>query len=129
MKRVWHHIGGIVFDGACVVAGFGAAFIAAVADYTGTHAQFWFFRLAFSTLPLVLVALASTLLRHERPWRCWLRFAFFEWQALWIAVASLDDISRGRWGYGGHFLPAVLLDAAVFLMVLSVSRFRVRTVA
>lgn len=129
MKRLWHRIGGVLFDGMCVAAGYWAAFVAALADYEGTQAQFWGCRLALSTLPLVLGALASTFLFQERDWRCWLRFALFEWMALWIVVASAEDILRGRFGYGGHFLPAVLLDAAVFLLVLNVRRLRVRTAA
>lgn len=118
MKRLWNHMGSVLFDGVCVAAGVGAAFMAAVADYTGdTPAQFWYFRLALSTLPVALVGWVSTFLRHERAWHWWLRFALFEWLAIALAVAA-----------GGKFLPAVLLDAAVFGMVLNASR-RGRTVA
>lgn len=127
MKRVWHHVGGVLFDAVCVAAGYGVGFLSAVADYTGdTPATFWYFRLALSTLPVALLAWASTSLFRERHWRGWLRFACFEWMALWIGVGALGG--DGNFAYGGRFVPAVLLDAAVFLMVLNVSRFHGRAV-
>lgn len=130
MRRLWNHMGSVLFDGVCVAAGVGAAFMAAVADYTGdTPAQFWYFRLALSTLPVALVGWVSTFLRHERAWHWWLRFVLFELAALSIVVGTAERIARGNFANGGRFLPAVLLDAAVFLLVLSASRVRWRTVA
>lgn len=98
--------------------------LSAMADYTGdTPATFWYFRLPLATLPVALLAWISTSLFRERSWRGWLRFACFEWMALVIGMGALVS---GRFAYGGRFLPAVLLDAAVFMLVLNASRFHRR---
>ena len=116
MKRMWHHIGGVLFDAVCFAFGYGAALLAAFAGYDASLEQFWALRVTLLTVPLVLVALTSKLLRQDPTWRCWLRFALFDAMTFWMA----DDVPDT-----GLLL---FVDATVFWFVLSGSQWRWRTV-
>jgi hypothetical protein len=117
MKRVLHHIAGVLFDGVCLVAGGFGTFLAIWAGYEGTLEQFWSCRLVLSTFPLLLIALLSGFLREDPAWRCWLRFVLFEALAFLMVV----DVRQ---------LPlSLLVDATVYAAVLNGWRVRWRTVA
>lgn len=127
MKRVWHEIVGVLLDLGCAYAGFMVAAVSAVVDYgSDTRLPFWGFRLLFSTLPVVFIAWLSAYVRHERAWRCWLRFALFGGTTFAFAVVSVGYMVKGDFRYAGLFLPAVLLDTAVCWAVLNAPRFRRR---
>ncbi|MFP2927122.1 hypothetical protein ACLESO_18360 [Pyxidicoccus sp. 3LG] len=130
-ERWTHHAGGILFDGACLALGFAAPFMAFWAWYEGdgvSNALYWFFRLALATLPLVLIALASTRLRHDVPWRCWLRFALFECLSLLLLAYMLQH----QWSRNGSgdaeasllFLLPLLIDSAVYALAVNAWRLR-----
>ncbi|WPB72950.1 hypothetical protein KYC5002_28285 [Archangium violaceum] len=128
MKWLRQHVGGILFDGACLVLGYAATFLAFWAWYEGTLEQFWSFRLVLSTPLALLIALASTLLRHDAAWRCWLRFALFECLMLQLFVDSvLRDWRWSNANYREHsmqFLLTLLLNAVVYAVGLNVWRLR-----
>jgi hypothetical protein len=126
----WRLVGGILFDVACFVAGSAATLLAITTWYVNTTEQFWGLRLALTTVPLVLVALASTFLRQDPAWRGWLRFALFEC----VMLQTLGDClwSHSHWHSGlrdgadldslAHILMTAFLNAAVYAVALNVWR-------
>ncbi|MCY1019192.1 hypothetical protein [Pyxidicoccus sp. MSG2] len=117
---------GILFDVACLCGGGFAAFWAFYGMYEGTKEDFWGIRLLMMVFPAALIALLSSLLFDDAPWRCWLRFALFEGMSLLLLATELEH----AWGYRSldryegvmHLVLALLADAAIYAGVLGLSR-------
>ncbi|NMO18820.1 hypothetical protein HPC49_07135 [Pyxidicoccus fallax] len=124
----WRLVGGILLDVAGLVAGSLAGFWAFYGMYEGTKGDFWFIRLTMMVPSAVVMALLSSLLRHDVPWRCWLRFALFELMTLLLLVMDVEHDWGKRFLYAGywegviHLVLSLLLDAAVYAVALNVWR-------
>jgi hypothetical protein len=125
--RKWLRHGlGILFDVACLCGGGLAAFWAFYGMYEGTKGDFWGVRLMMMVFPAALIALLSSLLLDDVPWRSWLRFALFEGMSLLLLAMELEHV----WGYRSldryegvmHLVLALLADAAIYAGVLGLSR-------
>lgn len=126
MQKWLRHGLGILFDVACICGGGFAAFWAFWGMYEGTLRDFWGIRLLMMVFPAALIALLSSLLFDDAPWRCWLRFALFETLSVLLLVMKLEH-GWGHWSMDWHestmhLVLALLVDAAVYALVLGLLR-------
>ncbi|WP_163999466.1 hypothetical protein [Pyxidicoccus caerfyrddinensis] len=115
----------ILFDVACLCGGGFLAFMAFWGMYEGTKGDFWALRLMM-VVPAALIALLSSRLLDDVPWRCWLRFALFEGMSFLLLAEELNQ-GWGRWSMDWHestmhLVLALLVDAAIYAMMLGLLR-------
>lgn len=124
LKKWLRHGLGILFDAACLCGGGFAAFLAFWTMHEGTTGEFWAVRVTLMVFIAPLIALMSSILFEDAPWRCWLRFLLFEGVSL-VFIVTLLEHGWGRWSMDWHegtihLALAVLVDAALYAVGLSV---------